>query len=368
MAVRLFEEATRVMSADYVFTTDTITLSRVPDYVVVDVVSQQSGMFTIENMTITQSEFICPPLSGGFSYGITLNGNTVTFEYHDEVGLYEPTITVKAYIGQVMVDDLTLLNIANAIREKNGTEDKYSPGEMAEAILSISGGIVEVTELPTESVVGTVYKVGQPKLVDVVYYNGGYVYRGVPQSEDYRYVKTKPTENIASTNGDGSIINPYYVEDENDVFFYIDGAWVTFSSFGGRGRNYKGAITNAADATENGYYAVIGTEYVYYEYVNEIEDVIWVRSGNAIRISTTISSTAFYTIPTKTTVGVLKSNASDTAYLYYIEDENDIFMYNADWRSLSYNFGTARGNITDISDATEDGYYILRKPWKRCNT
>ena len=131
---------------------------------------------------------------------------------------------------------------------------------------------------------------------------------------------------------------------------------------------YKGTITNAADATESGYYAVIGTEYEFYEYINEIEDVIRVSGGNAMSVSSLVASTAYYTIPTKTTEGILKSNASDNAYLYYIEDEEDVFMYNADWRSISYNFGTYRGEITDIAEATEDGYYVLRNKWKKCNT
>lgn len=256
--------------------------------------------------------------------------------------------------------------IADAIREKNGTEATYKVSEMAAAIREIStGGINEVTQLPTESVVGAVYKLEQPKLVDVVYFNGRYVYRAMPHSENFYYVKTKPTENIAETSADGSVSNPYYVEDEDDVFFYINGSWTPFSVL--TNMSYKGTVTNAAYATEAGYYAVLGTEFAYYEYVNEIEDVVWVRNGSVTKITTLVASTDFYTIPTQTTEGVLKSNASDNAYVYYIEDEGDVFLFNGTWRSLSYNFGTARGEITDIADATEDGYYILRNAWKRYN-
>lgn len=266
----------------------------------------------------------------------------------------------------VTVDDTNFKAIADAIRAKNGTTETYKPSEMASAISAISaGGVNEVTQLPTESVVGAVYKLGLPKLVDVVYFNGRYVYRAMPHSENFYYVKTKPTENIAETSEDGSITNPYYVEDENDIFIYINGSWTTFSAMAGM--SYKGTVTNAAYATEAGYYAVLGTEFVYCEYVNEIEDVVWVRNGTATRISTLMASTGFYTIPTKTTEGVLKTNAGDNAYVYYIEDEDDVFLFNSDWRSLSYNFGTARGAINDITEATEDGYYILRNKWKRYN-
>jgi hypothetical protein len=238
--------------------------------------------------------------------------------------------------------------------------------EIANIILpKVSGAVIrEVTELPTSNVtIGAIYKKAQPKLIDLVYFYKGFVHRATPYSEHFYYVATKPTENIAVSSADGSVENPYYVEDENDVFFYIDGVWTPFSAL--ISMPYKGTVTNAADAIEEGYYAVIGTEYLYYEYVNEVDNVVWVRDGTATKISELVHSTEFYTIPTKTTEGVLRSNASSTAYVYYIEDENDVFLYNAEWRSLSYNFGTARGEITDIADATENGYYILRNKWRR---
>lgn len=43
-------------------------------------------------------------------------------------------------MANVIINDTHLVNIANAIREKNGTEDTYKPGAMAEAILEIKGG------------------------------------------------------------------------------------------------------------------------------------------------------------------------------------------------------------------------------------
>lgn len=41
---------------------------------------------------------------------------------------------------KVLVQDTEMQNIANAIREKNGTEDTYKPSEMPQAILDISTG------------------------------------------------------------------------------------------------------------------------------------------------------------------------------------------------------------------------------------
>jgi hypothetical protein len=50
-------------------------------------------------------------------------------------------------MSNVIIDDTNLVNIANAIREKNGLTDTYKPGEMAEAIKAINtdGGGVTYT-------------------------------------------------------------------------------------------------------------------------------------------------------------------------------------------------------------------------------
>lgn len=43
-------------------------------------------------------------------------------------------------MANYVIQDTTLTNIANAIREKSGSEDAYKPNEMAEAIAAIEGG------------------------------------------------------------------------------------------------------------------------------------------------------------------------------------------------------------------------------------
>lgn len=138
MAERLFEEVTIVMDYNVESIMHPITLSRVPDYIVVDFFSPQNDFpYVLSNETIYQGGISSVPDYNGFYYGVELNGNTVTIGYGDKYSMYEPTITIKAYVGQVIVDDATLFNIANAIREKNGTEDKYLPSEMASAIQNI---------------------------------------------------------------------------------------------------------------------------------------------------------------------------------------------------------------------------------------
>lgn len=47
-------------------------------------------------------------------------------------------------MARVFVNDTTLTDIADAIREKNGTEDTYKPSQMADAVRGIESGGIEV--------------------------------------------------------------------------------------------------------------------------------------------------------------------------------------------------------------------------------
>lgn len=141
MADRMFEEVSRSMDAIGGWTEETITLSRIPDYIIVDVVG---GAVETRNAKLFDGEHIVrqpeeDPTGGLFGYVVELSGNTVTCAYQNPSGSGSPTLAIKAYIGQVMIDDITLSNIADAIRAKTGTNKKYLPSEMAEAIYAISG-------------------------------------------------------------------------------------------------------------------------------------------------------------------------------------------------------------------------------------
>lgn len=140
MADRLLEEVSRELDEIGV-TEETIILSRVPDYIIVDVVgngveTRNAKLFDGEHISRQPEE---DTTGGLFGYAVELHGNTVTCVYQNPSGKESTTLTVKAYIGQVMIDDITLSNIADAIRAKTGTNKKYLPSEMAEAIYAISG-------------------------------------------------------------------------------------------------------------------------------------------------------------------------------------------------------------------------------------
>ena len=80
----------------------------------------------------------------------------------------------------VVVLDNTLTNIANAIRGKNGSSDKYKPGQMAEAIDNISAGgtgiprevsngVYKIPEVTSFSLPSDATDVGQNALAYAVY-------------------------------------------------------------------------------------------------------------------------------------------------------------------------------------------------------
>ena len=50
-------------------------------------------------------------------------------------------------MSNVLVEETSLQDIANAIREKTNSSDLYKPHEMAEAVLSIDGGSGEAREI-----------------------------------------------------------------------------------------------------------------------------------------------------------------------------------------------------------------------------
>lgn len=95
MADKLFEEASRDLNV-IGGTEETISLSRVPDYIVIDLVG--GDVTFLENARLSQGEEIVwdDITDGSFVGGITLDGNTVTCGYYSG-GAYVPTLTIKAY-------------------------------------------------------------------------------------------------------------------------------------------------------------------------------------------------------------------------------------------------------------------------------
>lgn len=125
-------------------------------------------------------------------------------------------------------------------------------------------------------------------------------------------------------------------------------------------------LPDAEAADENAVYFCDGK---YYKFKTSAFGDITIRSGIvSINITEMIEGTHTFVIaPTKPTEGIAESGA-DGYFWYYIEDENDIFLYAsidgtspADWASFS-EFGLADdflGVISDRSEASGKGYYAL---------
>lgn len=108
----------------------------------------------------------------------------------------------------------------------------------------------------------------------------------------------------------------------------------------------------------------------YYKKVKEFTDAVMVSGGEAVKFTDMLQGAiySFNTIPTQTTDGILVSDGQNAMHFYYIEDVNDVFVYFTDngWTPLSVmDMGTYNGMISDISQATADGYYALMESGNR---
>lgn len=112
---------------------------------------------------------------------------------------------------------------------------------------------------------------------------------------------------------------------------------------------------------------------IYYQYFNELADVVFSDDGATFTFFSAYvvangGSMYCYTIPTKTTDGVLP--ITDTEFhLYYIEDENDAFAYqDEEWVPVGtlLDIPSFGGIINNISEATDvmSYYALFYSGWK----
>lgn len=202
-------------------------------------------------------------------------------------------VTDKAEVI-VEVEGSAEANLIEKTITANGTYNASTDGAngFSKVVVNVAGGgssectgdhVIPVTELPTENIdEGAVYECNgsyykrAKELANVIVYEGSSVETmtdEIPTAQFY-FVTTKPTVNITESNFN-DIWAFYYVEDENDIFLFgnIDGngaAWYSLSLM--FEIPYQGEISNASEATEVGYYALIGDGWkCYVEYVEGAE-------------------------------------------------------------------------------------------------
>ena len=118
------------------------------------------------------------------------------------------------------------------------------------------------------------------------------------------------------------------------------------------------------DFDENAVYLSGGA---YYKGSNAaFTDIVIVSSGNVFSYKELMGSCNFHTIPTKTTDGIIET--TDSGYeFYYIEDEEDVFLYaEGEWILFSLMFGGDFPgwsgiiyDISEITDTTTDANYLM---------
>lgn len=148
-----------------------------------------------------------------------------------------------------------------------------------------------------------------------------------------------PTENITETNDTQFYL--YYIPSENILYYYKDGAW--------------------ASATDEGITPVMSTSSdSYYKGFNGFCDVVLGAEGECFCLTDEIPTAEFYHVATKPTDNIKASNMEDVWAFYYVEDENDIFLYTEDWFSISLMFNFPfQGVISNASEVTAGGYYAV---------
>jgi hypothetical protein len=132
--------------------------------------------------------------------------------------------------------------------------------------------VIEVDTLPTENIdenavylcEGNYYTYAVPRFSDVVIWLGaawaGYVEfllsLGVPSEQVSTItIPTKTTEGILESDLENSITHFYYIEDEGNVFVFMQGQWVAMNEMDGT--PYGGVIYDISEATDQSkYYAL----------------------------------------------------------------------------------------------------------------
>lgn len=262
---------------------------------------------------------------------ITYNGSTIA---NLEAG---KTITLHT-AGKKLIKDLI-------VKANKVTSGGSSGGECS------GEHIIEVTELPTENIdENAVYKVDNSTICVDACGNGIPSVRNYLESMGVTFdifnVDELPTENIMESN-DASIYI-YYIPSENVIYGYQDGTWNSF--------------------TEGGFTPIFGSRSYHTKATNGFNDVIVVNNGESSSLADVAvldgSEAVFYRVSTKPT-NTITAVSENVTPLYYVEDENDVFIYLMEqWVSLSQFYNTTfQGVISNASEATADGYYAIISRW-----
>ena len=179
----------------------------------------------------------------------------------------------------------------------------------------------------------------------------------------YQYVKT-----TAELPAEGNIANSEfgayaYVEDEDTIYVYnTETSQWEAGDMSDPDSPYMGILAPGEIPTELGTYIVVGEgDAKFYELIPGEPSLIIVQDGKVTDFSKAFPLPhVIEIVPTRPT-NPLESGLLGAYYLYYVEDEQDILYYESGaWSSMSDDDDySVNGIITDISQATEEGVYLI---------
>lgn len=338
-------------------------------------------------------------------------------------------IKYKGKIISLNPGDIIALNTKNKLIEDDVTvEVGISSGSGSG---ECSGEhIIEVDTLPTENINETdlykcgdsYYKSGVNPFSDLILvYDDGTtqsfdtIAPGFGMTYSFNIIPTKITENIQVSDND-TIYHWYYIEDENDVFLYMDpdstgtNDWYTWGELADS--TFNGIISDISEATTTGYYTLsslvwtsysngqmvvevdelptenIDSDALYkyndglHQYKAEFTDIIVLNNGEPLSlvaayvqlIGAVFELYYVKTIPTENIVVSGETSSGILFACYYVEDVNDIFVYGDfektgtnTWNSFTAEMDMTNGGmISDTSQATDASavYALGERGWK----
>lgn len=161
-----------------------------------------------------------------------------------------------------------------------------------------------------------------------------------------------PTENIDE-------IALYKIGDA--YYQYVEGEWKSIGAGGGSSECSGNHIIEVDELpTEN-----IDEEAIY-KLTQAFGDIVVFAGGSAMSLLAEISDAQLFSVTTKPTENIVESDFTDVFAFYYVETE-DIFFYadisgnGAEWISVSLMLDGLpfQGAISDVSEATAEGYYAV---------
>lgn len=255
------------------------------------------------------------------------------------------------------MDEFKLSYTASEINEKLGKVDRLvatvngvSPdasGNVEIASNTVSGGIIDVLELPTDGISDSSFY----RLLTACFVNGK---ERVSNAAVYCVDRLPEIGEIVSDTSLSYFIAYYNVQD-NDVYGYVDSTlggafgvpagWYTFTMLASiSGLGFNGVVTDIEDVSSNNYFTIL-LEYVFYIYKNE-----WIKVPFAYEKAPKFDITWDGDMTDRTVIDMSMLGYDAGTYFVKVSDE---VLSTDDVIGGSYEYKFDEDNYTIVSDIDE---------------